>query len=525
MTHRWSLASKSAKKPRKYSTRWHDDAADGMKLQDELRAAYADVNSGNFRRAEKTLAKLAKANPGAADPHVLMGLCAYRQGKTKPSERHLRRAIEIAPDRGDLRVRLAELLLESSEGEAALEQAQSALTLSPSNLAALRIAAKAQSMAGRFEEAVLLLQRALPLAPNDASISYELGLAETRLGRDEDAASHFDAAAKADPANAAALSQRGSSLIRLGRILEAEAVFKQAAKVASNPNRAGGVELSPAVLRHEVEQIDYLNKVGLATDEDLSFRQKVAELLCNPDDQSAIDSDFIRHYAAIDHRGLGNMPDGDFLNPEIDPDRVQAEYFAGDRSCIALDNVLAPGALDALRRFCLGARIWKKPYVAGYLGAGLGEGFGCELVLNLSETLRTTFPKIFGDHRLRQAWGFKYENVGKGVNVHADIGVVNVNFWITPSEANRDPEGGGLTVFDAPAPRDWNFSDYNTDTKKIRRFLKDSGANAIRIPHRGNRAAIFDSTLFHETHDIDFHPGYENRRINVTFVYGRGMPK
>jgi len=37
---------------------------------------------------------------------------------------------------------------------------------------------------------------------------------------------------------------------------------------------------------------------------------------------------------------------------------------------------------------------------------------------------------------------------------------------------------------------------------------------------RANRAVIFDSDLFHETDMTDFEKGYENRRINITLLYG-----
>ena len=32
---------------------------------------------------------------------------------------------------------------------------------------------------------------------------------------------------------------------------------------------------------------------------------------------------------------------------------------------------------------------------------------------------------------------------------------------------------------------------------------------------------MFNSDLYHETAPLDFHEGYENRRINVTMLYGR----
>ncbi len=43
----------------------------------------------------------------------------------------------------------------------------------------------------------------------------------------------------------------------------------------------------------------------------------------------------------------------------------------------------------------------------------------------------------------------------------------------------------------------------------------------MTVPYRANRAVIFDSDLFHETDRIRFADGYQNRRINITMLYGR----
>jgi hypothetical protein len=96
-----------------------------------------------------------------------------------------------------------------------------------------------------------------------------------------------------------------------------------------------------------------------------------------------------------------------------------------------------------------------------------------------------------------------------------------VNFWITPDEANLDPAHGGLVIWDKPAPLDWDFAKYNVDPQTGRAFLERQGAKAITVPYRANRAVIFDSDLFHETDAIHFAPGYCNRRINLTLLYGR----
>ena len=55
----------------------------------------------------------------------------------------------------------------------------------------------------------------------------------------------------------------------------------------------------------------------------------------------------------------------------------------------------------------------------------------------------------------------------------------------------------------------------------MRAYLAQTGARPTVAPYRANRAVIFDSDLFHETDSIAFKPGYLNRRINVTMLYGR----
>ena len=37
---------------------------------------------------------------------------------------------------------------------------------------------------------------------------------------------------------------------------------------------------------------------------------------------------------------------------------------------------------------------------------------------------------------------------------------VNINFWVTPDEANLDPETGGLVVYKAQPPSHWTFDDF-----------------------------------------------------------------
>ena len=45
-------------------------------------------------------------------------------------------------------------------------------------------------------------------------------------------------------------------------------------------------------------------------------------------------------------------------------------------------------------------------------------------------------------------------------------------------------------------------------------------AVVTKIPHRANRAVIFKSSLIHKTDDCEFKTGYENKRINVSLLFG-----
>ena len=150
-------------------------------------------------------------------------------------------------------------------------------------------------------------------------------------------------------------------------------------------------------------------------------------------------------------------------------------------------------------------------FPAGYKCAFLRDGFSPACLFQIAEELRLSLPNIFLDHRLLAAWAFKYDQHMLGINIHADPAVINVNFWITPDEANLDPSNGGLVVWDTAAPEDWSYPDYNINVARMKRFIASSGAKAKRFAHRQNLAVIFNSSLSHKTDTLNFKSGYENR--------------
>jgi hypothetical protein len=204
-------------------------------------------------------------------------------------------------------------------------------------------------------------------------------------------------------------------------------------------------------------------------------------------------------------------------------DDVESEYLGNSPGVVVVDDFLSSETLESLRLFCLESTVWSgNRYAHGRLGAFFRDGFNCPLLLQIAEELRDKFPRVIGDrYPLRQLWGFKNgQHLPGHSTTHADFAAVNVNFWITPRDANLDDSSGGLIVYGVDAPAHWDFDSYNSRPDRIQPFLRQQKARAITIPYRENRAIIFNSDLFHGTAELNFKPGYENRRLNITMLYG-----
>ena len=218
-------------------------------------------------------------------------------------------------------------------------------------------------------------------------------------------------------------------------------------------------------------------------------------------------------------------------------DFVQAEkdYFAPSNApgLAIIDNFLSPESLHALRRMLLSSTIWFD-VKNGYLGAYFTAGLSTPILTQIEEELRDRMPNVIGELPLITVWAYKCASTSpEGLAIHADMAAVNINLWLTPTEANLDvrnvdvgKEGGGLLVYltrDEDLPTNWNFKEMNymDQTDKMYDFIKETQSQRVNVPYRQNRATVFHSRLFHESARFQFKEGYENSRINLTFLFGR----
>ena len=290
-------------------------------------------------------------------------------------------------------------------------------------------------------------------------------------------------------------------------------------------------KLSVAKLRHDLDQFCLLREIGVLDD---SFDQIIRGYSDTLDRVSLLGNDWRGPLTKEDELRIGraygrivHVADAPRLERALSSswDRRAAQrcYLDQKPGIVVIDNFLTREALESIHRFCLESTVWSgNRYAHGRLGSLFFSGFNCPLLLQIAEEIRDGFPDLIGStHPLRQLWGFKNTcPLPADSTIHADFAAVNVNFWITPDEANLDDASGGMLIYDVDAPLSWDFPTYNERGDLIREFLNASHAGVIRIPYRQNRAIIFNSDLFHATEQVNFKPDYRSHRINITMLYG-----
>jgi hypothetical protein len=141
------------------------------------------------------------------------------------------------------------------------------------------------------------------------------------------------------------------------------------------------------------------------------------------------------------------------------------------------------------------------------------------LLSNIVDELKENLD-ILSNKEFIRAWSFIFKNTSEGVKTHADPAAININLWVTPDECLKLDSGvNGLDVFKVEKPVDWVHKQYNASTELCERFVQINNAEKISIDYKFNRAVIFNSAFFHCSQPVRAQDGYENRRINYTFLY------
>ena len=438
--------------------------------------------------------------------------------------------------------------------------------MTEADLAALGTTAQAHVAVGRLADAQAAYRAALAIAPGNASVMHNLGAIAAMRGEYRDAIALFDGAIGREPRAVPAHYNRALALLSLG---QRRAAIEGLSRVCtlmpdhydahrtlgflwlaeSNRGRAldhfartyelrrgddrsnlAGKSLTHATrdkLHHDAAQFHFLAEYA-------RNGQCFTALALTYED---IAREFPETLEKLSDRQFGRL--GDDYNcpinlraaPEVSGRAVSERgdlgallhgFRAGEAGAVYCDDLLTPEALGRLRAFLLESTIWHDfSHIGGFVASYLEDGLACPLILQIADEIRGTFAELLRDHPLSQAWAFKGLKSASAVDVHADDGAISVNFWVTPNEANLKPDRGGLVVSLAPPPADWQMNDYDADQNRIVAFLEQYPHDRLKVSYRDNRAVLFELRLFHWSDAPEFAPGYQNHRINLTFLYGR----
>jgi tetratricopeptide (TPR) repeat protein len=460
------------------------------------------VEQGEFDEAEQACRALLNLYPDSLEGLTLAFRLALSHGSYRSATRFLENGVRMRPDTAELSFMLGYLHLKN----------------------------------GNLEAATTYLGTTLELDPQSAKAYHSLGVAAQLGGHDDAALQHYQKAHELDPRFWRASFNIASLTELHGRFADAVGPFQQALFARRGLDAVpSSIDFDdPRVTRsklvHDVEQLEYLAQQKLLDHRAWPAQKVLAEALKTTDIEfgtplSRIPEPWHAKLAPYYNRLLHfyNAPalPGGAINQDQDWDAIAKAYFNNGPGMVHFDDFLKPEALASLRRFCLESTIWFDfPDGSGYVGCNAAEGFISPLIAQIAEETRQALSKVVGDHRLNGLRGRKIDGDQSGSPAHADLAAVNVDFWLAPDDANLTPERGGLVVWDKEAPTDWDVGSGNSRPDLIAEFLEKSGARTYVVPHRQNRAVLFNSNLFHRTDDCRFKPGYENRRINVTMLYG-----
>jgi len=434
--------------------------------------------------------------PADFDSAIAEAVALHRDGRLAEAEARYLHILEGHPEHTGVLHNLGVVAAQGGEPAKALAWFDKTLALNPDYTRAYLNRASAHHELQRLEDAAADYRKFLAAEPDHHNANLRLALVETALGRRDSALAHF---ARTSEIRRAAATVTSISKLKLDHDI---AQFRFLASAGDDADRLSRLADDLTALRDGIDWPDDDGEPVVLTD---AQSRTIAAIFARP-----INVTVAREIA------------GSSLHPSLDAADITRDYFRHTPGMARVDDLLAPDALQALRRYLLHSTIWYDfNHVRGFLAAYLEDGLACPLLLQIAADLRMKFPGIFGTQPLTQAWAFKCVGGRHSVDVHMDAAAVSVNFWITPDVANLDPDHGGLVLHDTPPPPEWRIAGYDQDIDAIREFLAQAGSARTIVRHRENRAVIFDSNLFHQSDTVDFKPGHENHRINITLLFGQ----
>ena len=385
---------------------------------------------------------------------------------------------------------------------------------------------------GKHRAAIGYFDDAIAAEPQYASAHYNRAVAQQALGQSREAIQGFGRVCALEPGHYDAHRALGFLWLAEGDRGRALDHFARTYELRRGEDRTGIAtksltEATRSKLLHDAEQFRFLSERRRDRQRFEALARNYEEAAKSVPEKATPLSDRQLDRLGEDYNTAINIcgaPElaGPAVSDRPDRDAMMRRFKEQQAGAVWFDDLLTPPALAGLKRYLLESTIWHDfSHIGGFVASYLEDGLACPLLLQIADEIRGTFPELLEKHPLSQAWAFKGLEAKAAIDAHADDAAISINFWVTPNEANLNPDRGGLVVCRVPPPAAWEIRDYNADKEPIAAFLEQHANDNLIVPYRENRAVLFESRLFHRSDAPEFATGYENHRINLTLLFGR----
>lgn len=195
----------------------------------------------------------------------------------------------------------------------------------------------------------------------------------------------------------------------------------------------------------------------------------------------------------------------------------QDSWKINSNNITIFDNFFTPECLKILKDRVLFGKYFDKQYDSyAAIDYFKGEDYLSELIAkNLSDKIK--LPSF------QRAWSFIYKCNSKGVGIHCDNSVYNLNVWVS-GESQKNKSKNGLNIYILKPPKTWKRPEWNGNYNNLtKKYIISQKIKPIKIPYKSNRAILFDGAYFHGTNEVSMKEGFENRRVSYTMLFGEQL--
>ena len=197
-------------------------------IEQAVRLALEQHQSGNFGRAEALYIEILRQDPGNIDAIHLLGVLATQGGKPEVGVSFISRAISRRGEVAVFHYNLADAYVALNRREEAIASYNRALELDPEYVATYSNLSSVLIQTEQFTRAEAICRQGLALMPDNASLIHNLGSALRSQGNLAEARPLFEKAIELQPDFAEAITNLAMCLCTKGQLVEGIEQFRKA---------------------------------------------------------------------------------------------------------------------------------------------------------------------------------------------------------------------------------------------------------------------------------------------------------